>query len=375
MQLEGSYDNVNFAIIPLSKVDNTATSQQYTSQAAFTPIATAIYKGKSYGFPIIRVHLTAGTTTNTVGTLRVVPLQDALLQTISPFALNAASTTEAVGSANGQLYAGGVRTLTIPTKGSSKAVLQMDGVTGTLTYALEASSDGTNYNAINMQPVGGGPTVSSVAATGTAALPQSGRFEADLSTFVSVRVHCTAFTSGIAFGVLKIINTPTQEGLSNSQKPSYVANILSAAPVSAGYVLGIIEASATRQVFIKKLTIFNPGSITSAQITNYALIRQTTASASGTGTAVPKQTTDTFGGTYRVAGATAGTAGTTVYNIPVFTPTAVAAYTPQIIDFTNNGTMKGIVIPAGTTNGVYLSAVNGAAGAANVSMAIEFTEE
>jgi hypothetical protein len=377
IQLEGSYDNMLFAVIPLTKVDATAASLQYASAAAFTPVAGGLYKGKTYGFPILRVHLTAGTTTNTVGVVRVIPvIQPASVATVSPFALTAASTTEAVGVANGQVFTGGVRTLNVQASGSTKAIMIVDAVTGTLTYTLEGSTDGTNYNALNFQPLGGGPTVATVSATGTAALPQSGVWEADVSSFTSVRVHCTAFTSGVAYGALKLVSVPTATGVGNSKKASYVLNMSAQTPTSAGYVLGVVEASATKKVFIKKLTIWQAGSMTAAQVTNYSLIRETTASSVGT-TQVPaaKATTDTFGGLARIAGATAGTAGTTVYQFSLFTPTAVAAFTPQVIDFTDGGTMKGIEIQPGTANGVYLSAVNGAAGAANVSMNIEFTEE
>ena len=376
LQLEGSYDGALWSVIPLSRYENTAASQQYSAQAAFTPVAGAKYRGKSYGYPMLRVHLVAGTTSNTIGILRVVPIQDAGNVTESGFALNAASTTEAVGSANGQVQAGGVRTLAIPVKGANKAILQIDGITGPgINYALEAGTDGTNFTAISMIPLAGGATVTSMSQTGTSALPAFGTFEADLTNYTYVRVHCTTYTSGAIFGALKIVNIPVATGNGTSTKASYVVNIQGATPTSANYVLGIIEAAAGKKVYINKITIWNPGSITSAQKTNYSLVRQTAAGSGTTATPTAKETTDAFGGIYRIAGSTNGSAGTNVFQFSLYTPTTLAAFQPLVYDFTNNGTMKGIVISSGTANGIYLRADNGAAGAANVDMTIEFTEQ
>lgn len=377
MQLEGSYDGVNFAVIPMSRLDTTASSSYFTSAAAFTPVAGAIYKGKTYGFNVLRTHLTAGSASNTIGMIRVVPLhENPGVVTVSPFALTATSTVEAVGSANGQVYTGGVRTLSINSRGSAKAELLIDAVTGTMTVALEGTPDGgTTWNALTVQPIGGGAGVTSISFTGTAALPQSGLWEADISTYTGVRAHCTAYTGGTAFGGLKIIAAPTEIGLGNSIKPSFSVNIQGATPTSANYNLAILEASATKRIYLKSLRVWNPGSMTGAQKTNYALIRQTAAGSGTTGTAQPRDNADSFGGTYRIAGSTNGAAGVTVYQFSMYTPAALAAYTPYTIDFTNCGTEKGIIVPVGTANGLYLQAVNGAAGAANVDMTLDFTEE
>ena len=375
IQLEGSYDGVLFFIIPLSRIDNTAASQLLTAQAAFTPVVGAIYRGRNYGAPILRVHLTAGSASNTIGIIRITPLDALPGATVSAFALTATNTTESVGIANGQIFTGGVRTLAINNKGSVKAELILEGITGTLTYALEGSNDNANWNALPMQPKAGGPTVTSVAATGTAALPQIGFYESDISNYTFVRVHCTAWTSGVAFGALKIIPVGMDAGTGNSTKASYSLNINGAAPTTANYVLATVEASATRKTILKKMTIWNSGAATAAQRTVFSIVRQTTAGSGTAGTAVAMETTDAFGGIVRIPGSTGGTLGAVLYQFSLWTPAAVANFTPFVIDFTNGGTKKGIVILPGVANGIYFRNETGGAGYSAFDATFEFTEE
>ena len=249
-QLEGSYDNITFSVIPMTRIDSTAASLQYASAAAFTPVLAAVYKAKNYGYPILRAHLTAGTTSNTVGLIRNVPTPEVAGVVVSPFALTAASTSEAVGTANGSVQTGGVRTINISGVRGQKAYLYADAITGTLTYAAETAPDGVTFTAAAMQPIAGGATVTSVAATGTAALPAAGTYVVDLNGATAVRVHCTAYTSGTMFGALKIVNVPNASDgsiltkvASTAQEASHVLK------ASAGKLISLVgyNNSATAQ--------------------------------------------------------------------------------------------------------------------------------
>lgn len=382
MQLEGSFDNVLFTIIPLSRVDTTATSQQYNGVAAFTPVAGSLWKGKTYGYPILRVHLTAGSASNTIGTLRVVPNVEIAGQTQSPFGLTAASTTESVGIANGQVSTGGVRTLAVQAKGSVKGILLLDAVTGTMTIAVEGSQDNaTTWNALSIQPIAGGATVASLSATGTAALPNSFAYEFDLSKYTNVRVHCTAFTSGNAYGVLKIIPVAQNAGVNNSFEPTYTVSVTGVAATAATNVM-VIESGAAKTIRIKRL-IYSPGTATATGFATLTVNRNTVAAtAAGTavsGASLQRDASDAaFSGVARTGAFTVVGVTTTASQIVLTIPTPIATglitpVSPIIYDFTNNGTEKGFAIPVGTTNGAMFTH-SGLTGQANFALQVEYTE-
>ena len=385
MQIEGSHDGVLFSIIPLSRIDNTAASQQYSAQAAFTPAVGNLYKGRSYGFPIIRVHLTAGSASNTVGVVRAVPVEQQQGVTVSHFGINATSTTESVGVANGQVQAGGVRTLKVPSAGSCKALLQIDYGVGsaTTTLQLEGSNDGTNYTStgLALQPIAGGPTVTSFNITGTAALPQQFLYETDVSAYKFVRVHCTAAASAVVLGSLKLIPWAASEGMQNSQKPTYMVTTPGLTP-TASTNISVIESSAVKVTTIKRL-IIQPGFATANGIATLTLNRNTVAaSASGTNpaaTTLQRNANDpAFGGVVRTGAFTVVGVTTTASQVVIPIPTPISTTTsvqPNIIvDLTNGGTEKGFEIPVGTTNGAMFTH-SGLAGATGFSLSVEWTEE
>lgn len=386
MQVEGSHDGVLFSILPFSRIDNTAASQQYSAQAAFTPAVGNLYKGKSYGYPIIRVHLTAGTTSNTVGTIRAVPSAQVMQGvTVSHFGINATSTTESVGVANGQVQAGGVRTLKVPATGSCKAILQVDYGVGsaTTTLQLEGSNDGTNYSAtgLTLQPVAGGPTVTSFNITGTAALPQQFLYEADVSAYKFVRVHCTAATSAVVLGSLKLIPWAAQEGLRNSQKPTYKIALTNLTPTASTNLL-VIESGAARVTTIKRLVI-QTGTATANGWPTLTLNRNTVAATAAgttpTAATLQRNANDpAFSGVVRTGAFTVVGVTTTASQdiIPLPTPisTTTGGLTNIIYDLTNGGDIKGFEVPVGVLNGVMFTH-SGVAGAANFSLTVEWTEE
>lgn len=382
MQVEGSHDGVLWSILPFSRVENTAASQQNSAQAAFTPAVAQLYRGRSYGFPMIRVHLTAGTTSTTVGTLRAVPVEFTQGTTVSYFGLNAANTTESVGVANGQVPAGGVRTMRVPSIGACKAVLEIDYGVGaaTTTLVMEGSTDGTNFNAValSLQPVAGGPAVTSFNITGTTALPQHFLYETDVSNFKAVRVRATAAATAVVLGSLRLVPIPAQQGVQDSQKPTYAVGVAGAAPTASTNLI-VVESAAAKQTVIKRLWI-TPGTATAAGTATLTLVRNTVA-ASAAGTAVAPAARDSadpaFAGLVRTGAFTlTGVTQTTtqdVWTIPTPISTATNPAAPIEIDLTNRGTMKGIVLPVGVTNGA-MFVHSGLAGAAGFGLKLELSE-
>lgn len=380
-QLEGSFDNVLFFIIPMSRLDNTAASQSYTAVAAFTPAVGNVYRGKTYGAPILRAHLVAGSASNTVGVVRVVYNDSAPNQLLAPVGFTATGTTESVGVANGQVLTGSARTLSIPTKGAAQATLYADAITGTLTYAAEISTDGgTTYNAAPMQPSAGGATVTSVAATGSTAAPQTGTFYIDCSNATHIRARCTAYTSGTFYGGLKVVPSPVNTGVGLNRTPTYTVSSNGLTPTAATNLM-VIESGATKTVRLKKLTI-QPGFATTSGFATLTVSRNTVAaSAAGTqvsGATMQRVTTDAaFGGIARVGAFTVAGVTTTdsSYIITLATPAStLAPATPIVIDFTTGGNMEPFAIPVGTTNGLMLKH-SGLAGATGFGITAEFTEE
>lgn len=213
-QVERSFDNITFEVMPMQRVDITATTlQQFgTALNAFSIAANTVFKGKTYGAPFIRIHAIAGATQT--GLVRIVPRDTTPGATVAPFTLTAVNTTESVGSANGTVAAGGVRTLTVPSRGSCKAELIIDasgGTTGTNTVVLEGSVDGASFSSLTLTPTGGGPTVTSVSFTSALTQGAGGKWEADVSGFAVVRARMTAAmtTTPQVFGALRLVPTST----------------------------------------------------------------------------------------------------------------------------------------------------------------------
>lgn len=164
-----------------------------------------------------------------------------------------------------------------------------------------------------------------------------------------------------------------------SVRPTFNIYVQGAAPISASFNLAIIESGASPAITkLRRIIIWNPGNATAAQKTNFSIYRETTASSAGTAfTPIAHDSSDTaFTGVARITNPTAGTLGANpIYRFSLFTPAALAAFTPLVFDFTNNNLTKGLIIPTGITNGLLFRADNGAAGYANLDFTIELTEE
>ena len=330
-QLEASVDNISFRIIPLSRIDNTASGQQFIGGTAatptITPVAGSVYRGKIYGAIYIRMHLTAGTTTNTTGHIRVVSLQSDSGQTTSALGFTAANTTEAVGSASlnvtGTVLTGGVRTLSNPFRGGGKAVLTVEGssgTTGTNTLVLEGSTDGTTYTALSLQPLTGGATAASVSFT-TATTPFAGGiWEADISQYAFVRARASVVmtTTPYVWGGLKLVSAQA----SIQKKRTYRAAFVVAAAASATDIFQLI-GSATTTVEVTR--IFISGTQTTGGVVDVYIKKRSTANTAGTSTAstnVPLVSSDaaaTAVGAIYTANPTTGTDVGNIYiqSVPV----------------------------------------------------------
>ena len=392
IQLEGSYDNQLFFIIPLTRVDNTAASAQYPQTVAtstITPVAGALYRGKTYGCPILRVHLVAGSASNTIGTVRVVPAVTEPGVTASPFGLVLANTTESVGVANGQLFQQGVRTLIIPSRGSAKVQLVIDAMTwtGTMSAGIQVVVEGLNdsasttWNALTLQPLAGGSTVTTITGPATAfSVPYSGVWEADLGAngYNQVRVRLsnvgTGGTAPLVLGGLRIIPAVSNQGLGTGTKTTFTAAVSGISATTTNNLI-VIESGAAKRTTIRKI-YFTPGTATAASLINLTVYRETSASSGGaTQTPSGRQSSDSFSGIVRITNPTLGTNAATNIVFPIPTAIAASVYsTPFVYDFTNGGTEPGLVLPIGTANGVAFQTA-GATGGAGAGLLVEFTEE
>ena len=392
IELEGSYDNQLFFVIPMTRVDNTAASLQYPQTVAtstITPVAGALYRGKTYGCPILRVHLVAGTTSNTIGTIRVVPIPVESGVTSSPFGLVLANTTESVGVANGQIFQQGVRTLTVPSRGSCKVQLIIDAMTwtGTMSAGIQVVVEGLNdsaattWNALALQPLSGGATVTTITGPATAySIPYSGVWEADLGAgnYNQVRVRLanvgTGGTAPLVIGGLRIIPVATNQGIGTSSKTTFTAAVSGIAATTTNNLI-VIESGAAKRTTIRKI-YFTPGTATAASLINLTVYRETSASSGGaTQTPSGRQSSDSFSGIVRITNPTLGTNAATNIVFPIPTAITASVYsTPFVYDFTNGGTEPGLVLPIGTANGVAFQTA-GATGGAGAGLLVEFTEE
>jgi hypothetical protein len=214
-QVEYSYDNINFTIMPMARIDANATASQFgaasVSLAPIVQVVGGLYRGKTYGAPYVRIHSTAGTS-NFGAIVRFVPHPIADGSTCAPFILTAANTTESAGSTVGIIpVTAGVRTLKVPVVGSSKAQLIIDasqGTTGTNTVVLEGSLDNSTWVALTLQPVGGGATAASVSFTTAVSTPLAGGlWEADLQAYQYVRARASAVmtTTPQIMGAVRIV--------------------------------------------------------------------------------------------------------------------------------------------------------------------------
>ena len=271
----------------------------------------------------------------------------------------------------------------MPVKGSTIATLFIEANTGgSNVVALEGSQDnGTTWNALSLQPVGGGAVVTNYTGPGTAALPVSGVYQVDVSNQTQVRAHCTTYASGAIYGYLKLVNVASGS-IQNSRKPSYAASV-SGAVTATTNVLAITSGSA-KTTTIKRLVV-NAGVATAAALGTLNIIRGTVAAPAG-GTAVTAATMQrsaadaAFSGTVlqgiSSAITTSGlTATASAVNIPVPVPTSTLGYPASLVyDFTNGGTEEGFQIPVGTTNSALFS-FTGTAGGTGFSLLVDFTEE
>ena len=392
IELEGSYDNQLFFVIPMTRVDNTAASAQYPQTVATStvvPVAGALYRGKTYGCPILRVHLVAGSASNTIGTIRVVPAVTEPGVTSSPFGLVLANTVESVGVANGQMFQQGVRTLTVPSRGSCKVQLIIDAMTwtGTMSAGIQVVVEGLNdsaattWNALTLQPLAGGATVTTITGPATAySIPYSGVWEADLGSgnYNQVRVRLanvgTGGTAPLVIGGLRIIPVVSNQGIGTSSKTTFTAAVSGIAATTTNNLI-VIESGAAKRTTIRKI-YFTPGTATAASLINLTVYRETSASSGGaTQTPSGRQASDSFSGIVRITNPTLGTNAATNIVFPIPTAIAASVYsTPFVYDFTNGGTEPGLVLPIGTANGVAFQTA-GASGGAGAGLLVEFTEE
>lgn len=159
----------------------------------------------------------------------------------------------------------------------------------------------------------------------------------------------------------------------NSDKATYAVNFNRDA--TAAMDLCAIESGTTKIVRIRKIVITNPGIQGTAGLRTLSLIRTTTAGANNTVTPPKLDSGDGAYSGIAASGRTGGdlgTAGTTILSIPVYVPTALAAFSPIVIEFGDDA--KAPTSIAGIANGLSLRD-SGAASAEKMCGFVIFTEE
>lgn len=327
IQIEGSYDNQIFSVIPMSRIDNLAAysagvSGNYSLLSTWIPVTGAIYKGRSYGYNFIRVHQTAFTTTGTNGIIRIVPVQDNNdISVSSSFTFDAQNTTEAVGTVNGVLQSGGIRTLN--TRGATRGQLFIDAFTyataapTSSSIIVEGSTDNTTFIALPLQPRGGGVTVTAISTT-PPAIGQwlGGQYEFDTSNYNFIRARWSTFVVGTAtlskyHGALKLINNGTPAIPQRKRTYSIAFTVIPAA--TATDIFQLIGSNTTT---VEILKILISGTQTTGAMNNVILSKRLTVNTGGTSTSailVPNSASDT-----------AATAVGTIYTVnPTSTGTVI----------------------------------------------------
>ena len=396
MQVEGSFDGQTYNVIPLSRTDSFSSGQlmSYSTGAtstSFAPASNTAYRGKTYGYPIIRFHQTAFTTTgNTISAIRIAPIAITPGEIASAFTLDSQNTTEAIGTGPGVLMSGGVRTLPIISKGAAKVILELDA----FTYATAAPTSSTlvvegfqggAWTALSLLSLSGGTSLVT-SITGVGALPGAnnnswycGRWEADCTGMTQVRVRWSAYTAGSAtnaryHGALRVVPMPN----TMSQRATYTYTQTGLTPTTSTNIVAI-EAGASKATKITRL-IINPGTATANGWATLTLNRETAAGTTNSVTVSSTFNLDpgdaNFSGVVRSSGLTNGTMAAQTFQIIVPTPisTTTSPAAPIVVDLENSPHLKPIVIPAGTANGAVF-VHSGLSGAANFGLTVEWTEE
>lgn len=176
-------------------------------------------------------------------------------------------------------------------------------------------------------------------------------------------------------GVLQDVNSRLA-GLvasADTDAATYIASVSNQANTASSDSIAV-ESGISKIVRIRRIIIFQPGIQTTAGLRILQLLRTTTPGTAGIITPASSDSVEAFTGTVRAKPTSLGTAGTVLLNIPVFVPTALAAFTPIVIDLDAIGFAKSFKGVAGINNGFALRDP-GAAGGANFFATIIFTEE
>jgi len=164
----------------------------------------------------------------------------------------------------------------------------------------------------------------------------------------------------------------------------YIVAVSGQANTAASHAIAI-EAGAQKGVRILRVCVTQPGIQTTAGL-RVLLLERTTAA--GTAGAVTPEAAGAptaaagredaglgaaFSGVIRAKPTALGTQGATIAALPVYVPTALAAFVPICIDFTHRFARPPRV-PPGTANGIALRDP-GATGGASFAAFIELVEE
>jgi hypothetical protein len=282
--LEVTYGQNLWEVIPAQRVDLTATTFGLNNQIisgtntfSFLPTNQSKWRAKVAGALGVRIHQVVGTTNETVGLFRFIPVSNNEHGSTSrSFVLGAASLTESFGAASSGIVAltAGTRTLLNPLQGGAKLRITADGFvstnsTGIVQLTPEGSLDlatasGGTWYTMPLANLTGGFYSSSFIQLTTA---DTAIFEADASPFKMVRLRESGVSTGqsVTFGSMKIAPLSKQQVLSGfgaSTQASATTADVSFFATNPYRKLAIVQNETTVPLFV--LTI--PGT---ASTSNY----------------------------------------------------------------------------------------------------------
>lgn len=159
----------------------------------------------------------------------------------------------------------------------------------------------------------------------------------------------------------------------DTDAPTFIASVSGQANTAASDIVAI-ESGATKIFRIRRIIIFQPGNQTAGGVRVLQLLRTTTAGSAGAVVPASCDASESFSGIVRAKPTGLGAAGTVLFSIPVFVPTALGAFSPIIVDLDALGLAKSMKCLIGIANGIALRDP-GAAGGAALGATIVFSEE
>jgi len=241
-----------------------------------------------------------------------------------------------------------------------------------VTIQVQQSVDGVNWDFVDVYVlfanVADSRTFAVIASFLRVIVTNNG---ASATTFLRLQTILQPF--GIALPQEETLNGLKVDGAPVT--PIYALSIGASATALPTRLLSL-EAGPNKKTIVKAVVIWTVGTQSSSGLRNWQWIRETTPATGSTVTPNKNESSDAnFSGICRPGPSASGTLGLSVgpNNFFLVPGSLNSNGPPTILDYTFGDTQKGLVIPAGISNGLLLQD-SGAAGAANLNFTVFFTE-